>query len=724
MGHYFFKRCCSGHLKAQEVIMTAQELRQKYLAFFKAKGHQVIPSASLIPENDPTVLFTTAGMHPLVPYLLGEKHPAGARLTNFQKCLRTDDIDEVGDRWHLTFFEMLGNWSIGYQSDRSDKTDGPYWKREAIEWSWEFLTGEKWLGLEPQKIYISIFGGDPAPTSRRGGASVPADEESIKIWQEVFNRAGIEATVGEGGLSSRAGEASRIGLYGRKENWWGPVGQTGPCGPDTEMFYDTGQEHDPKFGPVCHQNCPCGRFAEIWNDVFMQYAKTFDGDYIEMTYKNIDTGLGLERVLAVLNGEQSVFETELFLPLIHKIEELSAKNYTQDLETTRAMRIMADHLRAATFILGDEKGVSPSNVEQGYILRRLIRRAIRFGYQLGIKSGLSVSLARLVVANHGEFYPELAKNQERIYEELQREEERFSQTLSRSLKKIEVMVRQIHRLENILTQFKDGDIDDDNDRQFVQSILKEPWLVGRDFLRRILESRDLSEIKNLVDEFARYFKISGQFIFDLYTQDGFPPEMVGEVMATVEKPTVKYPMMTLSLELDLASFQEKFKEHQALSRAGAEQKFKGGLVDQSEISRRMHTATHLLLAALRQVLGPEVYQKGSNITPERIRFDFNWPRKLTGEELKQVEELVNQKISEDIPVEMVEMPKDEALRSVKVSFDPAKYGEVVKVYRIADFSVELCGGPHVSRTGEMGRFKIIKEEASSAGVRRIRAVLE
>ncbi len=687
-------------------MISAKEFRQKYLDFFQSKGHVVIPSASLVPENDPTVLFTTAGMHPLVPYLLGEKHPAGSRLVNAQKCLRTDDIEEVGDRWHLTFFEMLGNWSLGFEDGKSTGEDGPYWKKEAIEWSWEFLTDKKWLGLAPERIYVSVFAGDQ---------EVPRDEEAMAVWQRIFKEAGIDASMGEG---------ERLALYGRDKNWWGPAGQTGPCGPDTEIFYDTGAKHDPAFGEKCHQNCACGRFVEIWNNVFMQYDKNADGVYSPLKSKNIDTGLGFERVVTILNKEQSVFETELFLPLIRRLEDLSGKNYIQDAETTRAMRIIADHLRAAVFILGDERGIAPSNLEQGYILRRLIRRAIRFGYQLGIKEDFLGGLAVLVTENYGDFYGELKKNQERILRELNLEEKKFSQTLAGGLRKIEVMTRKLHRLENILTQFSEGDIDDDDDRQFILAITKEPWLIGGDLLRRSLELKDLAEIKKLIGEFVRSFKIAGRFIFDFYTQEGFPPEMIVEVMRTVVRPDMKYQSIILKPELDLAVFQEQFKKHQEISRAGMEQRFKGGLADHSEISTRMHSATHLLLAALRQILGPDVYQKGSNITTERLRFDFNWPRKLTAEEIQKIEDLVNQKIKEDVLVEMIEMPKVEALKLVKVSFDPVKYGETVKVYKIGDFSIELCGGPHVSHTEQIGHFHIIKEEASSAGVRRIRATLE
>ncbi|KKR99805.1 MAG: Alanine-tRNA ligase [Candidatus Magasanikbacteria bacterium GW2011_GWC2_41_17] len=689
-------------------MLSYHDFRQKFLDFFQSKGHKIISSASLIPENDPTVLFTTAGMHPLVPYLLGEKHPEGSRLTNAQKCLRTDDIDEVGDRWHLTFFEMLGNWSLGYEGGEV-KENGPYWKKQSIEWSWEFLTDKKWLGLDLQKIYVSVFAGDEI---------APRDNEAAEIWQKIFEYASIDAKVGEG---------ERIGLYGRAKNWWGPAGQTGPCGPDTEIFYDTGKEHDSKFGNKCHQNCDCGRFAEIWNNVFMQYAKTFDGDCIEMTYKNVDTGMGLERVLAIINDKSSVFETESFLPIIRKIEELSSKNYTADFETTKAMRIIADHLRAAVFILGDERGVVPSNIEQGYILRRLIRRAIRFGYQIGVKQNFTPEIARLVMQIFGKFYPELEKNQQRIFQELSAEEKKFSQTLAAGLKKIEIMVRKIHRLENVLTQFNDGDFDDDDDRQFMQSILKDPWLAANDFLRRMLELKNKEEIKQLVDEFVNFFKISGSFVFDLYTQEGFPPEMIKEVMLSVERPTLKFETIKLPLELDWEGFNQAFKEHQNISRAGAEQKFKGGLADTSDLVAKLHTATHLLQAALRHVLGAGVMQKGSNITAERLRFDFSYPEKMTVEQIKQAEDLVNGVIASDLPVKCEEMTVEEAQKSGAMGLFTAKYGERVRVYTVGDdkyFSREICGGPHASRTGELGHFKIIKEEASSAGVRRIKAILE
>ncbi|MBI5022791.1 MAG: alanine--tRNA ligase [Candidatus Magasanikbacteria bacterium] len=689
-------------------MFSYHDFRQKFLDFFQSKGHKIISSASLIPENDPTVLFTTAGMHPLVPYLLGEKHPEGARLTNAQKCLRTDDIDEVGDRWHLTFFEMLGNWSLGYEGGEVIAS-GPYWKNQAIEWSWEFLTDKKWLDLDPQKIFVSVFAGDE---------HAPRDNEAIEIWQEIFERAGIDAKIGEG---------ERIGLYGRAKNWWGPAGQTGPCGPDTEIFYDTGKEHDSKFGDKCHQNCDCGRFAEIWNNVFMQYAKTFDGDCIEMTYKNVDTGMGLERVLAILNDKQSVFEIEIFLPIIRKIEELSGKNYTANFETTKAIRIIADHLRAAVFILGDERGVAPSNIEQGYILRRLIRRAIRFGYQIGVKKDFTMEIARLVMQLFGQFYPELEKNQQRIFQELSAEEKKFSQTLSAGLKKIEIMVRKIHRLENVLTQFNDGDFDDDDDRQFAQSILKDPWLASGDFLRRMLELKNKEEIKRLVAEFVKFFKISGSFVFDLYTQEGFPPEMIKEVMLSVERPILKFETIKLSLDLDWDGFKKLFKEHQNISRAGAEQKFKGGLIDTSDLVAKLHTATHLLQAALRQVLGVGVMQKGSNITAERLRFDFSCPEKMTAEQIKQTEDLVNNVIASDLPVRCEEMTVEEAQKAGAMGLFTAKYGERVRVYTVGDdkyFSREICGGPHASRTGELGHFIIIKEEASSAGVRRVKAILE
>lgn len=595
--------------------MNANQLREKFLQFFREKGHAVIPSASLIPENDPTVLFTTAGMHPLVPYLLGEKHPEGKRLVDVQKCIRTGDIDDVGDASHLTFFEMLGNWSLG-----------DYFKKEAIEWSWEFLTSDKWLNLPKEKLYITVFAGDD---------DAPRDMESYNYWREL-------------GVPD-----DRIYFLPKEHNWWGPAGTTGPCGPDTEMFIDTGKK---KCSDDCSPACDCGKYMEIWNDVFMQYNKTADGKYEPLSQMNVDTGMGLERTIAVLEGAESVYDTALFADIIAKISELSGKDYKQDPETTRAFRIIADHIRSATFILGDEKAVTPSNVDQGYVLRRLIRRAVRFGMQIGIPEGSTREIAHIFIEQYSDVYPELEKNKEFIINELATEEERFQKTLNNGLKEFEKLIR---RLEGKGTTVVDG-----------------------------------------------------PSAFRLYDTFGFPIEITVE-LAKERGYTV-----------DVAGFEESFKKHQAISQAGASQRFKGGLADHSQETTRLHTATHLLHAALRQVLGDEVTQKGSNITAERLRFDFSFSRKMTKEEIKQVEDLVNQAIQEKLDIACEEMPLEKAKEMNAIGLFQSKYGNMVKVYTIGDFSKEICGGPHVDNTYELGHFKIKKEESSSAGVRRIKAVLQ
>jgi alanyl-tRNA synthetase len=579
--------------------MRADELREKYLSFFKDKGHAVIPGSSLIPEHDPTVLFTTAGMHPLVPFLLGEKHPQGSRLTDVQKCIRTDDIEEVGDNWHLTFFEMLGNWSLGN-----------YWKKEAIGWSFEFLT--KHLNIPLEKLSVTVFSGDD---------DAPKDEESAKIWQEL----GIPK--------------ERIYYLPKEDNWWGPAGQTGPCGPCTEMFYDTGKR---EHGPDCKPGCHCGKYSEIWNDVFMEYNKTSEGKYLPLKQKNVDTGMGLERTTAVLNGFDNVFETELFQPIIKEIEKLTQKSSKFQVPS---YRIIADHIKAATFILAES--IEPSNVERGYILRRLIRRSVRYARQLGIKGVFCHKIAKAVIDIYKDVYPELKKNHEFIFEQLTKEEEKFAATLERGLR-----------------------------------------------------------------EFEKLDEISGEKAFDLYQSYGFPLELTEELAK--EK----------GIKINKEEFKKSFEEHQEVSRKGADHKFKGGLADHSKQTTKYHTATHLLLAALRRVLGDHVYQRGSNITAERLRFDFSHKEKLTEEELKKVEDLVNEKIKEDLKVKQEEMSLQEAKKQGAMGVFGEKYGDRVKVYSIGDFSKEICGGPHVKRTSELGTFKIKKEESSSSGVRRIRAVLE
>lgn len=593
--------------------MKANELRKKFLAFFEEKGHAVIPSASLIPENDPTVLFTTAGMHPLVPYLLGAKHPAGKRLTNVQKCIRTGDIDDVGDTTHCTFFEMLGNWSLG-----------DYFKKKAIAWSWEFLTSDRWLNIPKDRIYISVFEGDE---------NAPRDNESYNYWR------------------SHGVEEDHIFFLPKEHNWWGPAGTTGPCGPDTEMFYDTGKE---KCSPDCDITCNCGKYVEIWNDVFMEYNKTADGRYEPLNQKNVDTGMGLDRTIAVLQGVDSVYETDLFKDIMKKIEDLAEREYKENVDTVRAYRIVADHIRTATFILGDQRGVTPSNVDQGYVLRRLIRRAIRFGLQIGIPEGRISEIAKVVVNQYSDVYPELAKNEKRIIRELELEEERFQRTIRQGL-------------------------------------------------------REFTKVISSINEGSRV--IDGKSAFRLYDTFGFPLEFTQELAKEN------------GYEVDVKGFEESFRKHQEVSSSGAAQRFKGGLADHKEETTKLHTATHLLHTALRKLLGDSVEQRGSNITAERLRFDFSFPRKLTKEELDEVERIVNEVIDQDLEVKCEEMTVEEAQKAGAIGLFESKYGEKVKVYSIGDFSKEICGGPHVSRTGELGKFKIKKEGSSSAGVRRIRAVL-
>ena len=588
-------------------MIGRKELIKKYLDFFKSKGHKVIPNASLIPENDPTVLFTTAGMHPLVPFLLGQKHPLGKRLCNVQRCLRTQDIEEVGDSYHHTFFEMLGNWSLG-----------DYWKKEAIEYSFEFLT--KVLKIPIERLAVSVFGGD------KELPQVPRDDESAEIWMSL-------------GISKE-----RIAYLSKSENWWGPAGRTGPCGPDTEMFY-----WKPNDIPAPEKFDPNDkRWVEIWNDVLMQYNKDEKGNYNPAEQKNIDTGMGVERTVAVLNGLEDNYLSECFKPIIQKIEEISQLEYGKDKEKTRAMRIIADHLKAAVFVIAD--GIVPSNTEQGYVLRRLIRRAVRYGNFLGIKE--FVTAVALPVFEIYEDYPELRKNKDRILTELEKEERKFNMTLEKGLKVFE----------------------------------------------RLIQGKTT---------------LTGKDSFLLYQSYGFPFEMTKELAE--EK----------GIKVSREEFEKEFKKHQELSRTATIGKFKSGLADSSEKTTKLHTATHLLLAALRKVLNDDnIVQKGSNITPERLRLDFNFPRKLTPEELKKVEELVNEQIQKSLEVKREEMTVEEAKKQGALGVFDEKYGDVVSVYTIGDFSKEICAGPHVKNTSELGHFRIKKEESSSAGVRRIKAVLE
>jgi alanyl-tRNA synthetase len=612
--------------------MNANELRSKYIEFFLSKGHTQIQGKSLLPDNDPTVLFTTAGMHPLVPYLLGADHPAGKRLVDFQKCIRTGDIDAVGDPSHLTFFEMLGNWSLG-----------DYFKEEAIEMSYEFLTSPQWLGIPREKLGVTVFEGDK---------DVPRDEESAAVWK----RLGIPE--------------DRISYRGREDNWWGPAGSTGPCGTDTEMFIDMGKE---PCGPDCGPGCSCGKWLEIWNDVFMQYNKTAQGadgspGALEpLARRCVDTGMGVERTVTILNGQKSVYDTEIFIPIIAAVEKALEESagiryrYGEDPEKDKSIRIIADHTRSAVFILGDPRAVSPSNLGAGYVLRRLIRRAVRHGRKLGIQGPVLSPAAQVVVEKFSGPYPELRERRDRITEELDQEERKFLETLQKGE----------HEFEKILP-----------------NLLKDP--------RKIMP---------------------GRLAFKLYDTYGFPIELTEELAAEQ------------GMRVNREEFDGAFKKHQELSRAGSGQTFKGGLGDQGEMAVKYHTATHLLHQALRTVLGDHVAQRGSNITAERMRFDFSHDAPLSAGELSRVQDIVNEQIKRDLPVSMAVMSLEDAKASGAIALFGEKYESQVKVYTIGDaalgvFSREVCGGPHVERTGTMGSFHIQKEQSSSAGVRRIRAVLE
>ena len=594
--------------------MTANELRRKYIDFFTARGHAEISGKSLIPENDPTVLFTTAGMHPLVPYLLGQDHPAGSRLVDVQKCIRTGDIEAVGDSSHLTFFEMLGNWSLR-----------DYFKKEALSWSFEFLTSDEYLGLDKNRLSVTVFEGDE---------DAPFDEESYNTWKSL----GIPE--------------ERIYKLPKEDNWWGPAGLTGPCGPDSEMFYDTGIE---ACGPDCRPGCSCGKYFEIWNDVFMQYDKQADGNYKPMAKPCVDTGMGVERTITMLQGKKNVYETDLFTSIIQTIEEVSGRKYLENDDTIQSFRVIADHVKTSTMILGDENGIKPSNLGQGYILRRLIRRAVRHGLKLGIESDFLGRIADSVIEIYRGVYDELKDRRDVIISELALEETQFRKTLEHGHKEFDKLLPNLQR----------------NPKKI----------------------------------------IPGRVAFRLYDTYGFPVELTEELAAEH------------GMTVDRAGFDEAFKKHQETSKKGAEKTFKGGLADDSVMSTRYHTATHLLHEALRQVLGDHVAQKGSNITSERLRFDFVHPQPMTGEEKAEVERIVNEKIAENLPVTLETMTLQEARDKNARALFEGKYDEQVKVYSIGDFSTEVCGGPHVSSIGELGTFRIVKEQSSSRGVRRIRAVL-
>ena len=580
--------------------MKAIEIRRKYLEYFKKHGHKEIPSAPLIPENDPSVLFTTAGMQPLVPYLLGQKHPAGTRLTDYQKCVRTNDIDEVGDNRHLTYFVMLGNWSLG-----------DYFKDKSIAMSFEFLTKE--LGIPVEKLFVTCFAGDK---------DCPRDEVAAAAWK----KAGILD--------------GHIYYYGKEDNWW-IAGEEGPCGPDTEMFYDTGK---PACSPDCQPSCDCGKYVEIWNNVFMEYFKDENG-YRKLEQKNVDTGLGLERMTMLLQGKETPFDTELFSPVMDKIKEL------QKIDIIESRRIIAEHLRSSMMIIAD--GGRPSNLDRGYVLRRLIRRMIRHMNKIQIDLNQLKTLIDIYVENLGEMYPELIKNRETIEQVIEEEKDKFVKTLANGEK----------------------------------------------------------EFQKVVGKLGETKTIPGEIVFKLYDTYGFPPEVTKE-LATEN-----------GYEINMDEFNELFKKHQEKSRAGSEQKFKGGLAETTEETIKYHTATHLLNAAIKRVIGKDAHQRGSNITVDRMRFDFNCDHKLTEEEKKQIEDLVNKWIEEGLPVTKEEMKKEDAIKSGAECMFIEKYPDIVTVYTIGDVSKELCGGPHVKNTKELGKFKIKKEESSSSGVRRIKAIL-
>lgn len=637
--------------------MTSQELRQKYLDFFKTRGHKVIPSAPLVPENDPSILFTTAGMHPLVPFLLGQPHPQGQRIVDIQKCVRTNDIDEVGDLCHHTFFEMLGNWSLG-----------DYWKKEAITWTYEFLTEE--LKLDPNRLFVTCFAGDE---------DAPKDEESASVWQSL----GIPL--------------NRIFFNGKDDNWWAAPGDTGPCGPDSEIFFDlTGQPCEDN----CRPGCGCGRFPEIGNNVFMEYNKTIEGKFEKLTQRNVDFGGGLERILAVTNGLDDDYLTDVFLPAIQELEKLSKLEYGDKsddeyikdgkqcwVDVRKQFRVIVDHLRASVFIIAD--GVEPSNKERGYILRRLIRRASLQLKKLGVKSveESCKKIADVFINLMSSSYPELEKNRLKIISTLENEINKFSQTLEKGLKELKANI----------TQYKRSD--------------------------QAAQKAGLGEIP---------FK--GGSAFYMYESYGFPPELTLEELQKD---------LEIKSKLDINKywqhFNKRLKEHQEKSRTASAGMFKGGLSDHSEETTKYHTATHLLHAALRQILGEHVEQKGSNITSERMRFDFSHPEKLTEEQLEQIESLVNEKIQENLPITSEIMDKEKALKSGALGFFTEKYGDKVTVYSIGDpstrpecnrrarsgfpFSREICGGPHVQNTGQLGHLQIIKEESAGANIRRIYVVL-
>ena len=631
--------------------MTLSEIRQKYLEFYKARGHAIIPSASLVPENDPTTLFTGSGMQPMVPYLLGENHPEGTRIADSQKAFRSVDIEEVGDNRHTTFFEMLGNWSLG-----------DYFKKEQLPWVFEFLTDG--VGLDPRNLYVTAFIGDEKN-------DLPRDTESAEIWKDLFEKKGIEAEVALIGSEAAGYERGmkqneRIFYYDARKNWWSragvpenmPAGE--PGGPDSEMFYDFGTPHDPKFGKECHPNCDCGRFLEIGNSVFMQYVKKPDGSFGSLPKQNVDFGGGLERIAMAVSHVPDIIAV-CHQPIVAALEQMSGKKYESASPDAAAFRIVADHVKAASFLIGD--GVLPSNTERGYFVRRLLRRAIRYADKLGVQNAPLSTLVEPALGQYQEEYPETYAARDMIRQEIDKEETKFRKTL-------------------------------------------------RDGLREFEKTSEGGTI-------------SGSDVFLLLSTYGFPYELTFELAKE------------RNIAVDEAAFREEMKKHQELSRTASAGVFKGGLADHSEKTTRLHTAHHLLLKALQTVLGPQVKQRGSNITSERLRMDFSYDGKMTDEQKKEAERIVNEKIAEDLPVIRSELAREDAERLGAEHEFGQKYPDRVSVYSIgpkdatpADpkfseaFSIEFCGGPHVAHTGEIGTFRIAKEEASSAGIRRIRGVIE
>lgn len=589
--------------------MNSHELRNKFFTFFQERNHVIISSASLIPDEDPTVLFTTAGMHPLKPYFLGQPHPSGTRLVNAQKCIRTVDIDEVGDATHLTFFEMLGSWSLG-----------DYFKKDAIEWSYEFLTNSRWLNLDHRKLHITVFAGD---------SDAPRDNESFKLWK----RLGIPE--------------NRIYFLPREDNWWGPAGITGPCGPCTEMFYDNGKS---SCSPECRPGCSCGKYFEIWNNVFLTYNKNSDGSYSLLRQHNVDTGMGIERTVSVLSAKPSVYETDTLAPLMTDIKALAQIKHEPTDSQVKAMRIVADHIRAVTFIMGEDQGIIPSNVEQGYVVRRLIRRAICQNYELNIQQHYLPQLAERVIEIFDGLYPELDRNKHFIMRELEKEEHAFKKTLRRGLRKINQLIT--HQGE-----------------------------------------------------------ITGKDAFILFTSFGFPIEMSQRIAEEH------------GLEINVEEFEKEFQHHRQLSRLSTQQKFSSGLADHSTQTTKLHTATHLLHQALRDILGPHIQQKGSNITNKRLRFDINFDRKLNLDELARVEYIVNRQIANALPVTRETMTVDAAHRIGALGFFQDQYEEYVHVYSIGEFSKEICTGPHVDNTADIGTIKIQRQRKIGATTLRIYAVI-